>query len=347
MKPILVPNISTRFHVARSPCLALFAMSVSILAHAVIAPLPASETFSTELSGPYRSLMQGRIDDAVSTLEHVVSVKPGDGQAYVLLCRSFYAEEHPDEAISACERAVRAMPRDSEAQDWMGRAYGMKADLAGPLAGLTLARKVRDSFETAVALAPDNGPAVNDLSEFYISAPSFIGGGQVKAAALADRVQAQLPQEAHRIRALAAEKRKDYVTAEQEFKAAVKVANHPNAWADLGGFYKRRGQDDSAVGALKQCLALDSTKDAKIVDAASILQAMGVEPHLVDQVLRQYLASDSQSDAAPVIKVHLMLGRLLADSEDKQGAKIEFERSLQLASNYAPAKEALQELSHP
>ena len=72
----------------------------------------------------------------------------------------------------------------------------MKAEHAGPIAGLSLALKVKAAFEAAVALDPRNGAAANDLSEFYIDAPAMIGGGLDKTAALADHVAAQLPQQA-------------------------------------------------------------------------------------------------------------------------------------------------------
>lgn len=289
--------------------------------------------------------MLGRIDEAVMTLQHIVSANPTDGQAYLLLCRGFYAEEHEEEAVTACENALQTLSNNSEAQDWMGRAYGMEADHAGPISGIALARKVKAAFESAAQLDPRNGPAVNDLSEFYIDAPAIIGGGQDKAAALADRVQAQLPQQAHRIRALAAEKRKDYGTAEREFKAAVSVANHPDAWSDLGAFYMKRSEEDQAVDALKQCLAIDRSKDASIVDAASLLDKMHREPQLAEQALQDYLAGNAKSDAAPSPKVHVMLGKLFAGAGNKAGAKIEFETAVKLASNYAPATQALQDMN--
>jgi tetratricopeptide (TPR) repeat protein len=157
-------------------------------------------------------------------------------------------------------------------------------------------------------------------------------------------VQAQLPQQAHRIRALAAESRKDYGTAEREYREAVEVANLPNAWDDLGAFYRRRGEYDKAVDALKQGLAADRAKDASLVDAASLLNRMHREPEMAEKALRDYLQSGVKSDAAPVIKVHVMLGKLLASEGDKAGAKIEFETALQMASGYAPAKQALQGL---
>ena len=304
----------------------------------------AANHLVTEREAAEQSLMQGQIDIAIANFQRIAAVNPRDGQTYLLLCRSFYAEGHADDAIDACVRAVRALPRSSEAQDWMGRAYGMKAEHAGPIAGLSLALKVKTAFETAVALDPRNGAAANDLSEFYIDAPSIIGGGLDKAAALADRIADQLPQQAHRMRAMTAEKRKGYGTAEREFRAAVDVANRPDAWVDLGAYYSRRGQYDQAVHALKECLAADRAKDASVVDAASVLDEMHRDQGVAQQALREYLASDAKSDAAPVIKVHVMLGKMMAGAGDKAGAKIEFEKALEMASGYAPAKQALQEL---
>jgi tetratricopeptide (TPR) repeat protein len=304
----------------------------------------AVDRLAVERTAAERALMQGQIDEAVLRAQRIAATNPNDGAAYLLLCRSFYAEAHADEAIDACARAVQILPRNSEAEDWLGRAYGMKAERAGPISGLTLALKVRTAFETAAALDPLNGAAANDLSEFYIDAPSIIGGGLDRAAALADHVLPQLPQQAHRMRALAAEKRKDYGTAEREFKAAVEVANQPDAWTDLGMFYQQRGEFDKAMDALKQCLALDRAKDASVVDAASLLNEMHWEPQLAEQALREYLEGNAKSDAAPAIKVYVMLGKQLASEGDKTGAKIEFDKALAMASGYAPARQALQKL---
>lgn len=291
-----------------------------------------------------RALMQGEIDEAVADAKRMAAIDPEDGEAYMILCRSYYAEEHADEASDACLDAAQALPHSSEARDWLGRAYGMKAERAGPFAGLTLALKVKAAFESAVAMDPQNGAAVNDLGEFYVDAPAILGGGVDRAMALANRVQAQLPQPAHRIRGLAEEQQKDYGKAEQEFRAAVAVANRPDAWADLGDFYRRRGQYDQAVNALNQCLALDQAKDASVVDAASVLIRMHREQELAEKSLREYLQSGARSDAAPVIRVRVMLGKLLASEGNRPGAKIEFDKALALASGYEPAKQALQSL---
>ncbi len=332
------PRRSAPTRIARHLLLAS-TLGLACAAHAAL-----RDRAATPLSAATQALMQGRIDEAVASLQRIVSTHPDDGPAYLLLCRSFYAEEHQDEAVSACENAVRTLPRSSDAFDWMGRAYGMKASHAGPFSGFGLARKVRTAFETAVQLDPSNAPAVNDLSEFNINAPGIVGGGQDKAVDLANRTQATLPQVAHRIRALLADKHKDYDEAEREFKAAVDDAHHPDAWVDLGAFYMRRNQPDQAVAALKQCLAADHAKDASLVDVASILNSRHLEPQLAQRILEEYLRSPARSDDAPVIKVHVMLAKMLAAAGDKPAAKIEVDKALALASGYAPAKQALREL---
>jgi tetratricopeptide (TPR) repeat protein len=306
--------------------------------------LVMADRSATERAAAERALMQGQIDEAVARAQRLAAADPKDGQAYLLLCRSFYAEAHPEEAIDACTKATQALPLSSEAQDWLGRASGMKAERAGPIAGLSLALKVKAAFETAVALDPQNSEAINDLGEFYIDAPMIIGGGLDKSADLANQALARRPQAAHRILAMTAEKRKDYDTAEREFRAAVAVANRADAWNDLGAFYRRRGEYDKAVEALKEGLAVNRAKDASLVDAASLLDRMHRERGLTEKALRDYLGSGVKSDDAPAIKVHVMLGKLLESEGDKAGAKIEFETALQMAAAYAPAKQALQQL---
>jgi uncharacterized protein HemY len=171
-----------------------------------------------------------------------------------------------------------------------------------------------------------------------------VGGGLDKATALADRVRGSLPQQAHRMLGMTAEKRQDLGTAEREFRAAVEVAHRPEAWADLGAFYSRRGDADKTVAAIRACIAADSAHDATLVDAASILNDAHREPDTAERLLRDYLRSPAQTDAAPTFRVHVMLGKMLLARGDKPAAKIEFESALSLASGYGPARDALQGL---
>jgi tetratricopeptide (TPR) repeat protein len=291
-----------------------------------------------------RILMDGHVDEAIGLLNARVSSHGTDGQAYLLLCRAYYSEQQVDDALRACQNAVKLTPNSSEAQDWMGRVYGNRAAHAGPFSGLKLAHEVHDAFEAAVRLDPRSAAAANDLAEYYISAPAIVGGGLDKADALATSIEPDLPQAAHRIRALAAEKRKDYAGAEREFQAEVAVAHRPDALVDLGGFYKRRSQSAKAVAAFEEAIAADRAKSAATVDAASYLMDMHTAPEVSRKALTAYLAGGGKSDAAPVIRVHVLLGRLAAGSGDTARAKIEFNMALGLAAKYAEAQRELQKL---
>jgi tetratricopeptide (TPR) repeat protein len=305
---------------------------------------------AADLPSATHALLEGNNDIAIEQLKQILAATPANdsssGQAHLLLCRAYYAQSMASAAASECTAALHTLANDSSAQDWAGRAYGMQAKGAGPIAGLRLAAKVRNAFEAAVRTDPLNGDAVNDLSEYYIDAPSIVGGGFEKATLLADRSQSQLPQNAHRMRALAAEKQKDYATAEREFRAATAVTNQPDAWADLGAFYSRRTQPEKAVEALRQAILLDRAHDATLVDAATTLTEINREPELAERALRGYLASHSRSDAAPAFKVHVQLAKLLRDDGNTADAKIELEHSLELASGYAPARKELAAIEH-
>jgi tetratricopeptide (TPR) repeat protein len=328
------------------PLLLLLAFTAS--SHGYPMPIAADPAAPASYRAAETALLLGRIDEAVAKLQPLIAASPKDAVPRLLLCRAYYAEESVDQAVAACEGALQQSPdntvRRSEIEDWLGRAYGLKADHGGPIAGFKLAHQVKAAFEAAVELDPSNGDAVNDLSEYYINAPGVVGGGTEKADALADRSLAKLPQQAHRIRALAAEHRHDFPAAEREFLAGVAVANHPDAWVDLGNYYKRRNLLDKSVDALRHALTADRDHDASVVDVASILHDMHREPALAQQTLRLYLDGKAQSDAAPAARVHLLLAKLLSEAGDKPGAKIELNAALALAQNYRPAKRALQEL---
>lgn len=287
-------------------------------------------------------LQQGRVDEATASLRQILAAQPGDAQAHQLLCRIYYAQELADQAIHECELAVSSAPANSDDQMWLGRAYGFKASHASPFTALGLAIKVRVAFERAVQLDPENIHAINDLGEFYVAAPALIGGGLDKAQALAARMQPRFPSKAHRLLALIAEKKKQDTIAESEFSNAVAAGRTPEAYIDLGHFYQRHNQPDKMVDALQAGITSDRRRGPSLVDAASILTDAHRSPELAETLLRTYLSSSAKTDDAPAFKVHVQLGELLAHRGDSVAAHREFAAALALASNYAPARKAMQ-----
>jgi len=287
----------------------------------------------------YRALMDGRVEDAASMLRATLASNPADATAHQLLCRVFYAQDQAGDAIRQCEQAASAQNvPDIQASDnylWLGRAYGMKARHAGPIAGFTLARRVQASFARAVELNPSNVAALSDLGEYDVAAPSIVGGGDNKAQALAARMMPRFPAAAHRLLARLADANNDLATAEAEFKRAVDVQGAPEAWIDLAQFYQTHSRPEDALAAIRSGLAADRTHGPFLVDAAAILTQANRESSLAEGCLRDYLASHAQSDAAPAFKVHLQLGRLLAARGDSANADLELQAAAALAPAFA------------
>lgn len=291
-------------------------------------------------------LKEGRLDRAAAGLLLQLSREPQRAITHQLLCRVFYAEDLADEAIHECEAAVSGSGQDpiqaSDNQMWLGRAYGMKASRANPVAAFRLAKKVGAAFERSVRINERNIAAFSDLGEFYVGAPAIVGGGLDKASALAARLMALSPAKAHRLLAMTAEKRNDVKTAEAEFKRAVETQRSPATLVDLADFYQRQKQCDKSVTTVLALDRLDRARDTTLVDAASVLTSCEREPELARQLLTSYLNSAAKSDSAPAPKVHVQLGDLLAKAGDSAGAQREYRAALALASEYYPAQEALQ-----
>ena len=299
----------------------------------------ASTSLLADTTQAYAALQHGRVADAEKLLRTVLQTSPTDPHAHQLLCRVFYAQNQPDRAIPECEAAVAAAPNDSGSQLWLGRAYGQKAEHANPLSAYSLARKLRTAFERATQLQPTNIEAVNSLGQFYVAAPGMVGGGLDKARYLADTLQSQSA--AHRLRALIAASAKDARTAEAEYKLAIAASPTPDAYMDLALFYQTHNQPEEALAAVRSGIAADHAHGPALVDAASILHDANLAPELAERCLRDYLDSSAQSDSAPVFKVHLQLGRLLAQKGDSAGANREYAAAITLAPNFAPARAAM------
>lgn len=313
------------------------AAALACLAFALLPPA----SLCADQTKAYAALMHGRMAEATDLLHQAVIANDSDAQAHLLLCRTAYAQELTDQAAFECERAAQLDPNDSETQMWLGRALGRKASRANPLSAYGLAKRVRVAFERSVQLAPANAAAASDLGEFYIGAPSFLGGGEDKTRALAGRLMRFAPTQGHRLLGLLAEKNKDLGQAESEFKAAVAAGRTAEAYNDLAMFYQQNRRADEAAIAAKEAIAADHTKGPALVDASSILMAADRAPEAAEAALRAYLASNAQTDSAPVFKVHLQLGRLLAARGNASAAHAEYAAAVQLAPRYESARKAL------
>jgi len=127
-------------------------------------------------SADSKLLAEGRVDQAISSIQHKIGAAPKDAESYNLLCRAYFMLNDWDKGIAACEKAVSLDSGNAQYHLWLGRIYGEKADRANFFSAAGLAKKVRNEFETAVRLNPNSADARTDLAEFYLEAPGIVGG---------------------------------------------------------------------------------------------------------------------------------------------------------------------------
>jgi len=287
----------------------------------------------------------GRVDDAIQALQQQIAHNPADAGSYNLLCRAFFMLEEWDRGIPACERARNLDPQNSLYHLWLGRIYGEKADRAGFFSAAGLAKKVRTSFERAVALDPKSWEARTDLAEFYLEAPGIVGGGKDKAREQIDALAPLNPGMADWVAARIAEKNKDAAAAEHEYRAAIAATNSgARAWLDLAIFLRHANRLDEMDQAVQKLESAPVDRAESVMDGASVLLHAGRDFPLAVRLLHRYLATPVEE--GPAFKAHDLLGQVLEKQGDRKGAAAEYRAALALAHSYARAQEDLKRVEH-
>jgi cytochrome c-type biogenesis protein CcmH/NrfG len=225
---------------------------------------------------------------------------PRDAASWSLIGRDYFMLGEYKKATDAFQHAITLEPLNSVYIHWLGRTYGRRAETSSPLFALGSASKARDCFERAVALDPKNGEALNDLFDYYLEAPGFMGGGYDKATDVARRIAALDPAEGHFAEALLADKKSQTVTAEQHFRRAAELAPYQvGRVLDLAKYLakQRRYQESDAAFARAEQIAPNSPK-VMFAKAKTLIQ----EKRKLDEardLLKRYINSTLTPDDPP------------------------------------------------
>jgi Flp pilus assembly protein TadD len=152
------------------------------------------------------------------------AVHSKDGASLLLMGQNFFMLGEYKKASDVLEKAVAMDPNNAKAAYWLGRTYGRRAETANPFSAAGLASKTGQMFERAVKLDPSDKGALGDLLDFYLEAPGFLGGGIHKAEELAQMILKQDQAEGHYAEGIVAERKKEFDTAEEQFRRAAELA---------------------------------------------------------------------------------------------------------------------------
>jgi tetratricopeptide (TPR) repeat protein len=170
-----------------------------------------------------------------------------------LIGRDYFMMGDFKKATDYLQQAVDARPQDSDYLDWLGRAWGKRAETSNPLMAPGYASKARQAFERAVELNAKNGEALSDLFDYYLEAPGFLGGGYPKAMRVAEQIAANDPAEGYFAKAQLAQKHKEFQTAEQHLREAISLApRQVGRLIDLAKFLANQGRVQESDDVFRQ-----------------------------------------------------------------------------------------------
>ena len=241
-------------------------------------------------------------------LDILLPLAPKSAGVYALMGKAYYMDGQSKDSTTYLEKAVVEDSSNSSYYDWLGKAYGRRAEQSSFLTALAYARKTRESFEKAVALDEANLEALGDLFEYYLEAPGMVGGGIEKAENVAARIRRRNDVEGHYVLARIAEKRGDTPTAEREFRTAMQLAPADiGRVIDLAAFLSKQGryQESEELFDLAQRMTPDSPK-LMFARAASYLQTGRKLPE-ARALIQRYIGSPHTPDDPSRSEVEALL----------------------------------------
>lgn len=255
----------------------------------------------------------------------LLSASSSDVAELKLLGQCLFHAEDLKHATEVLEKAAALAPNDSAIQLWLGRTYGRRAETSFALLAVSLAGHTREAFEKAVKLDPMNRDAVNDLFEFYLQAPAFMGGGVEKARGLMPVLDRADPAEAWQARARLYEQEKQYESAEAAIYHAIEMEpGNTGQIMNMARFLERRGRH----------MESDEWSDraAKIAPASPAL--------LFARAAIWVHSKRRLEDARALLKKYIALDSLTPEDPSRADAIKLFERAGGQKSDIAPARRA-------
>ncbi len=283
---------------------------------------------------------------AVQLLQEAAVKDPKNAEIFLLLTKSYGELQQHDQAIASAEKAVALDPQNSIYHEWLGRAYGEKAEHAGPFSGMSLARKTRKEFETAVHLDEKNFSARQALIEYDCSAPGIVGGGEDKAIPQIARLTELDASEGHYAAGNCRRQKKDFAAADAEFTKS--LDSHPksaNLIYDIGDYAIKHSQPDRLVAvATGGAGVAPNDPRGKFYRAVALIlkKDNGPQPEVL---LREYLKTAPNRNAYPrPHEAHEWLGRYYENQNKPQAAISEYEAALKSDPKSRTAADALKRL---
>jgi|SRR5262245_29673087 len=313
------------------------------LVAALLLPLPAGS--DPTLDHGILLFEQGKDAEARAALTPLAQAQPTNARAAYYLGRVVLRQDEAKQAVKWLEAAVTAEPNNPHYHLWLGRAYGTQAQHASKLSVLGLAKKARKEFERALEIDPDHVEARVALMQYFIGAPGIAGGSVEKARLQAAEIMKRDPYRGLLADAEIAEDQKDLAGAEAALLAASRM--RPDSLGvrySLTGLYANTKRYDQAFDVCESILAT-KPHDANALYLIGRTGAIsGLRLDRAEAALNEYLTLPPPPGGRSPAGAHWRLGMIHEKSGDKERARADYRKALELDPKFEEAKKSLDKL---
>ncbi|WP_395769841.1 tetratricopeptide repeat protein [Arenimonas sp.] len=282
---------------------------------------------------------------ALANAEAYAKANPKNAEAWTLLTRARVIQGKSEAAVTAGEKAVTLAPNSAQAQFWLGNAYGNRIGEVGMMSKMGMAPKLRDAFEKTVALDPNNLDARSALLQFYLQAPSAIGGGKDKALVQAREIGKRDAARGHMARAQIQLTEKDNAGALKSYEAAYAAKpSDAGIRLALGIGYQQANRFNDAFRHFRAWITQDAAAGAAWyqIGRTSVLSGQNLEEGMT--ALQKYLKLPRMANEPANQHAYYRLGQLYAKAGKKTEARAAFQSALKLDPAFKEPKAELAKL---
>jgi len=235
-----------------------------------------------------------------ASLQLLLQVHQPDADALLLIGQNYFMMGDANRAAEFFQQAVTADSNNSVSYHWLGRAYARQAEAAGMFSALPLATKSRQNLEKAVELDRKNIEATNDLFEFYLEAPKFMGGGMEKAEHLAAQIAELDAAEGEYSQSRIAEKRKDLAQVEIHLRRALELApRQVGRVLDLARFLAKQGRFEESEKTFQTAEKVEPGAPKILYTRAEAYIEARRNMEVAKKLLEKYLSAQLTPDDPP------------------------------------------------
>ncbi len=126
-------------------------------------------------------ITENKFEQAKTLLKKIIDEDDKNHEAYSLLGQAYMELENYEEATEAFEGAVNLQETNANYHFWLGQAIAMDAQNSNIISKAMMAGDILAEFERTVELDSTHIPGRIGVINFYIVAPSIMGGDMDKA----------------------------------------------------------------------------------------------------------------------------------------------------------------------